>query len=119
MKIKYNKPPRQYKVGNTSNITINDMASIVLKQDEQVTFSNGNKQFDVCKKNWGFYATPSTNNRLKSFGYSTCICKNKQGHIYVLILDDDYEVEFQTYIKNEGLKVITWLDDDYAENMDN
>jgi hypothetical protein len=33
------------------------------------------KEYDVAKKDWGFYATPSMNGRLKKFGFKTAIVK--------------------------------------------
>ena len=113
MNINRNVPPRRFKVGKNSEITITDVASITLNDDEQVTFINKNKELDVCRKKWGFYATPSTNNRLKSFGYSTCICKNESGSIYILIVDENYKDDFCKYIDEQKMIVLSWLDDDY------
>ena len=43
-----------------------------------ITFFNGKIEYDIVKKNWGFYATPSINGRLIKFGYKTCLIKNKK-----------------------------------------
>ena len=42
-----------------------------LRNNEQLTFRNGKSEYDVAKKNWGYYATPSINNRLKKFKFRT------------------------------------------------
>ena len=54
MKFKSNKPPRIFKVGKASDISISDMGDIFLKPDEQVTFvtDKGNRH-DFCRKSWG------------------------------------------------------------------
>ena len=113
MKIDQKIPPREFKISKSSEISIKDVASITLGEDEQVTFTNEDKEFDVCKKKWGFYATPSTNRRLKSFGYLTCLCTNESGSIYVLVVDENYEDDFYLYIRDQNMKILSWLNDDF------
>ena len=59
------KIPRIFNVGKNNNISISDMGDIFLEPNEQITFvtENGDRH-DFCRKNWGFYATPSINSRL-------------------------------------------------------
>ena len=46
------------------------MGDISLSNNEQVTFvSKSNGRYDICKKSWGYYATPSINSRLKKEGF--------------------------------------------------
>ena len=53
-------------VGNKVKFNIKDCGSIYLKSDEQVTFKcEKGSEYDVTKKEWGYYATPSLNGRLK------------------------------------------------------
>lgn len=113
MNIDQKIPPREFRVGKNSEICIKDSASITLGENEQVTFTNEGKEFDVCKKKWGFYATPSTNRRLKSYGYLTCICVNESGSIYVLVVDENYQEDFFLYLTAQNMKILSWLDDDY------
>ena len=68
--MEFNKknPPRKFKVGIKKEITIKDCGTIELQNDEQVTFLTGKSaEYDVARKSWGFYATPSINGRLKNF----------------------------------------------------
>ena len=64
--MKIIKTNRNFIVGINKRIKINHGANIYLNNDEQITFIFKNKQeYDVVKKNWGYYATPSINYRLK------------------------------------------------------
>ena len=68
MKIKINKKVRKFKVG-LSKIILKDLGKIYLNKNEQVTFVRKKSEFDIVKKNWGYYATPSVNKRLKKFKF--------------------------------------------------
>ena len=46
-----------------------DLCSICLELG-----SSGMKEYDFVKKNWGYYATPSINSRLKIFNFNTEWC---------------------------------------------
>ena len=109
MRIVRNKKPRKF--NPSKNITIKDCAKIYLKSNEQVTFLTKTKQeYDVCKKDWGYYATPSVNGRLKSFDFKTSIVKNiKTNKIYIFLLEKGKERKFFNYLKNENCRVIKWL----------
>lgn len=59
---------RKFKPSKNSAIVLKDCGKIILNDNEQVTFSERNKKnsdYDVTKKEWGYYATPSINSRLK------------------------------------------------------
>ena len=83
MKIKIKKKPRIFNVnvGNTK-IQLKDTAKIMLNKNEQVTFKYLNSEYDVAKKDWGYYATPSINGRLKKFGFRTYLIKNKRDKLF-------------------------------------
>ena len=113
MLFKSNKPPRLFKVGLKKDITIKDFGTINLEPDEQVTFlTNEDAEYDVVRKSWGFYATPSTNKRLKNFGLRTALVKNKMNHYYIMIVEKGYEDDFNKYLDEESNEVVTWLDGD-------
>ena len=59
---------RKFTVG-LSKIKLKDCGSIYLKKNNQVTFRYKKSEYDVCKKDWGYYATPSINGRLKKFNF--------------------------------------------------
>ena len=106
------KPPRKFKVGADLSITISDCCSVELQPDEQVTFvSIDEKEYDVAAKSWGYYATPSVNKRLKSFGYSTALVVNSFGAIYVMIVDVNKMDDFADYCNKESQTVLEWISD--------
>jgi len=106
-------PPRVFDVGAGKKIRIKDCARIELQPDEQVTFvveSGG--EYDVARKSWGFYATPSLNGRLASFGWRAALVKNSSGKFYLFLVEQGKESDFQAYIGSEGQVVICWLSSD-------
>lgn len=113
MNIIKKEPPRDYKVGKDQEITIHDMGEIYLKENEQLTFMTGDKkEYDVCRKEWGYYATPSVNDRLKRFGFKTALVKNGKGQVYVTLVEKDKLDKFYSYINEENNIVIKWLDEE-------
>ncbi len=114
MKIKSNNPPRVFNAGKNKakEIYISDMGDIHLDPNEQVTFvtDNGNRH-DFCRKNWGFYATPSMNSRLKNENFITAMVINKEGSNYIMVVEKSKIKEFQLYLKDENLTVVSWFTD--------
>lgn len=112
MKVMKKKPPRVFKAGIKNNISILDCARIYLRQNEQVTFmTKGGREYDVTAKEWGFYATPSLNSRLKKQGFKTALVKNTQGRYFVMLVEKDKRKEFAEYLKAEKIKISGWLDE--------
>ena len=64
MKFTPQQPPRAFQVGPTGQITLLDYGKIRLEPNEPVTFMlPEGGEYDVARKEWGFYATPSLNGR--------------------------------------------------------
>ena len=84
---------------------------IFLLSFELITFlTKDNKEWDVVKKNWGFYATPSLNGRLCHFGFMSCIAKNlKTERIFALLVEEGKTAEFEDYLEKESMAVVAWL----------
>jgi hypothetical protein len=106
MKIK--KKNRKYCVGSTK---IRDVANIVLKNNEQITLMENNKdfQYDICKKDWGYYALPSLNWRLKKFNLKTYIvndCKNNK--LFIHLVKKSKLKKHEKYLKSQNMKIIDW-----------
>jgi len=116
MNIKPRIPPRSFQVGNKADpVTISDCASIELSPDEQVTFrTEKGAEYDVARKSWGYYATPSLGGRLRSFGLRPALAKNATGQHYILLLEQGHEKQFEAYLASENLRVVCWLDDEAA-----
>lgn len=114
MKFLPNTPPRKFSVGSESNaVVISDCAHIRLEPEEQVTFvSPSESEYDVVRKSWGYYGTPSLNKRLKAFNLRSALVKNQEGSFYIHLVEKGQESEHRDYLDCDGQKVITWLDDD-------
>tara|TARA_E500000318_G_scaffold105778_1_gene113074 strand:+ start:834 stop:1220 length:387 start_codon:yes stop_codon:yes gene_type:complete len=104
-------PPRQFEVGNSIRFNMKDCGNVYLDENEQVTFVTENgAQYDVAKKNWGFYATPSLNGRLVEFGLKTMLIKNTlTGRYFIFLLEKGKEWELENYLKQESLEVVASL----------
>jgi hypothetical protein len=85
---------------------------VELEADEQVTFElSSGAQYDIARKEWGFYATPSLNGRLQKFGLRAVLVFNKvSGKYYILIVEVDKEELFNSYLEQEDSVIVTWLD---------
>ncbi len=112
MKITPTDPPRPFAVGYRDTV-LRDCASLELDPDEQVTFVAGTgSQYDVVRKSWGYYATPSINGRLVRFGLRAALVRSRDGKCFLHLVEQDSMAEYEAYNAAEGLSVIAWLDDD-------
>lgn len=111
MKINLKEPPRVFEVGFGETIYMKDCAHIGLEPDEQVTFTTeSGAEYDVARKSWGFYATPSLNARLAQFGLRAVLVKNRLKRYFLLLVEQGREPLFERYVEVEGLSVVCWLD---------
>ena len=111
MKIVPIDPPRAFSVAD--GISMKDCARIELEPDEQVTFlTETGAEYDVARKSWGYYATPSLNGRLARFGLRAALVKNSSAKFYVMLVEKGREDDFAHYLSMENEHVVTWLDDD-------
>lgn len=112
MKITPTDPPRPFAVGYHDTV-LRDCANVELAPDEQVTFVAGTgSQYDVVRKSWGYYATPSVNGRLVKFGLRAALVRSRDGKCFIHLVERDSLAEYEAYNAAEGLSLITWLDDD-------
>ena len=113
MKIEPNEPPRRYTVGLYDQVEISDCGKVHLEPDEQVTFvTEAGGEYDVARKSWGFYATPSMNARLSSFGLRAVLLRNRIGRYFVVLVERGHEDDFEAYRAEEELRIVGWLDDE-------
>jgi hypothetical protein len=104
-------PPREFEVGFDKKGVIRDCGTMRLAPDEQITFiTDEGNQYDVTRKQWGFYAGPSLNGRLASFNLRAVLVKNRIGRYFVLLVERGKEKSFDQYIQEEPLHIISWLD---------
>ncbi|MDA9975668.1 hypothetical protein N9F34_02435 [Alphaproteobacteria bacterium] len=109
-------PPRAFKVGHQGReIELLHVLDLELGQDEQVTLkTESGGEFDVCRKSWGYYATPSLNGRLTTFGYRSCLV-NSGSRRYVQIVETERMDEYLDYVADQGMEIVAWLDSDEIE----
>ncbi len=113
MKFLPKEPPRTYSAGFEHTVVIADCGELALEPDEQITLTTPDGgQYDVTRKDWGFYATPSLNGRLASFGLRGVLARNRQGRFFVLLVEQGKEAAFDAYREAERLELVAWLDQD-------
>ena len=113
MKLDPNDPPRRYIVGVNDQVEISDCGRLRLDPDEQITFTTEDGgEYDVARKSWGFYATPSMNARLSSFGLRAVLLQNQIGRYFVVLVERGHEDDFEAYRAEEDLRIVGWLDDE-------
>lgn len=94
-------------------LTLSDCGRVELGADEQVTFTTeGGGEYDVTRKDWGFYATPSMNGRLKTFGLRAALVLSTYGKLFLMLVESGKEGAFLDYVHADHQKVLCWLDDD-------
>lgn len=111
MKFYPTEPPRVFETGRSHIIQLKDCARIELEPDEQVTFvTKSGAEYDVARKNWGFYATPSLNGRLQRFGLRALLVESPGEKFYVFLVERGCEERMQQYLESEGHRIISWMD---------
>lgn len=103
-------PPRIFFVGKSNEIPLFHVGDCKLANDEVLTLLGPNgEEYDLVAKDWGFYATPSVNRRLISFGIMTSLVEGLQGKRFIHLVYEDKRDQYENYCKSEGLRVIAWL----------
>ena len=111
MKFEPKQPPREFEVGFDRKGVIRDCGTMLLQPDEQITFiTEVGAEYDVTRKDWGFYAAPSLNGRLANFNLRAVLVKNRIDRFFVLIVERDKEDAFARYVEGEPLQIVAWLD---------
>jgi hypothetical protein len=112
MKFTRKDPPRRFTVGNAVKFEMADCGALALAPDEQVTFTTeAGGEYDVARKDWGFYATPSLNGRLEGFGLRAVLIRNRlTDRYFVLLVERGREADFDAYLAQESCDVVAWLD---------
>jgi hypothetical protein len=106
-------PPRVFTVGEPP-IELRHCANVELQPDEQVTLTSASgTEFDVVRKSWGYYGTPSLNRRLPDHGLRPALALSR-GAMYVLLVESGREDEFTAYLDDQGMELLCWLDTDEA-----
>lgn len=111
--MKIIKRNRKFVVGKKKNIVLKDKGSLFLENNENISIHFNKKiNYDIAKKNWGFYCLPSINKRLLKFKLKALIAENKRTKSFfiMLILNNKKSLkEFKAYCLKEDLRIIAWL----------
>ena len=111
MNINQRHPPREFEVGFEHKSILKDCGAIHLEPNEQITFvTAGGHEYDVARKDWGFYATPSLNGRLVTFALRAVLVRNRVDAFFVLLVEKGKELQFEEYVDSEPLTVVCWMD---------
>ena len=120
MRIRQLAPPREFGVGERGG-TLHHAADLYLDPDEMVTFrAPTGSELDVTRKSWGYYLTPSLNQRLVEHGLRAALCAGvprsagEAPRMYVLAVETEGEAAFNAYLSAERMHVVAWLDSDDA-----
>jgi len=117
VKLKKIEPPRAFHVGR-NRIMMKDCAHIELDDSEQVTFlSESGAEYDVVRKSWGFYATPSLNDRLLGFGLHGVLIEGQDGKFFIFLVEEGKEDAFKQYCVLEKLSIACWLNDEVLRSI--
>ena len=111
MQFEPKQPPREFEVGFDKKGIIRDCGTMRLAPDEQITFkTDDGNEYDVTRKDWGFYAGPSLNGRLANFNLRAVLVKNRVERFFVLLVERGKEEAFNRYVAEEPLQIVSWLD---------
>ena len=118
-----NKKNKKFNTKSKLNTQITLIKKIYLKENQQITFiekfKKKIKEYDVVKKSWGYYATPSINKRLKRFKYECAIIKNNQNKFFLCLINKDMKKKFNLYLKEDGQKIVCWLNSNNLKLIEN
>lgn len=106
MKIK--KSNRKFRPSKKFNITITEKAKISLENNEQITLIDQSKnEYDIVKKSWGYYSSPSINKRLVKNNYQAFLVQNINNKtIFLFTVQKSKKRMMQDYIKKVGIKIL-------------
>lgn len=105
-------PPREFSVGfGNPPVTMRDCGRVELEPNEQITLTTPlGAEYDIARKSWGFYATPSLNGRLTQFGLHAVLVKNRIGRYFIVLIENGCERLFEEYCAVENLSCVCRLD---------
>jgi hypothetical protein len=112
MKATFPDPPRRFDADGTGRFTLTEAGRFELAPDEQVTFvAPSGSEYDVVRKPWGYYATPSLNSRLPAKGLRPVLARNGAGRFFVCLVEPAAERQFTDYLAQSGMQALGWLDE--------
>lgn len=117
MRVDLKKPPRRFAVGD-GTLQLAHVADVALDWDEMVTFvTDQGTEFDVVRKDWGYYATPSLNGRLPDKGLRPVLCASGD-RLYLLLCEAGREADFADYLAGQKMRALRWLDTAHPADLE-
>jgi SAM-dependent methyltransferase len=111
MKFDQKRPPRRFEVGADNKVTLSHCGTVHLEPDELVTLvTAAGNEYDVTRKTWGFYATPSLNYRLLQHALRAVLVKSQTNRFFLLLVEEGKEASFEEYLAGERLQIVCWMD---------
>jgi hypothetical protein len=112
MRTTFRDTPRCFDADGSGRTIMNDVGGVELAANEQLTFIGPTgSEYDVARKEWGYYATPSLNGRLPAKGLRAVLARNDADRYYVCLVENGREDLFASYAASTGMHPIGWLDD--------
>ena len=105
-------PAREFSVGIRS-IVVSHVADVELGPDEMITFTGPDAhEYDVVRKTWGYYATPSIGKRLPAYGLRAGLMRNiDTRHCFVVLVHEYALDDWKNYMADERQELVGWLDE--------
>jgi hypothetical protein len=120
VRIERVEPAREFEVGRRGG-RLRQVADLWLDPDELVTLrTESGTEFDVTRKDWGWYGSPSLNRRAREHGLRGALTigvprdDDDAPRVYLMLVEAGRESEFEDYAAAEEMRVLCWLDDDAA-----
>ena len=84
---------------------------VTLEADEQVTLTTGSgNEYDVCRKSWGFYGSPSFRTRMARYNLRPAFVGDGR-QVHFMAVENRREDEFHRDLAARKLSLIVWLDE--------
>lgn len=108
--MKIIKKKRIFQPNKKEKLFLKHVANINLNNNEVITFVDKGDEYDVVKKAWGYYATPSINKRLVNNNFLTFLVKNKKTNgLFIFLVKKNKVKLFKDYIKKQNIKIVLKL----------
>ncbi len=121
MKIQLRRRPRSF--SPIADISLKDMGTICLADNEQLTFATkSGKTNDIVKKEWGFYLSNSLNVNLRRQGFRTALVislASGDPRLYLNLVERSEMCSFRAYLKKYDARVLCWLDEPSLTTLKN
>ena len=81
---------------------------IKLNKNEQITFFLNKSNYDVAKKDWGYYVSPSLQSRCYKAGLKAVIIYNQKNFKFAFVQKKKINFFFN-YLERKNYKVLSWI----------